>query len=160
MSVGGNMHDGTGTVEWYTPPHIFEALAIDYDLDPAAPPGGVPWIPAENHYTEEDDGLAQPWHGRVWLNPPYGTLTKKFVNKLVDHSNGIALVFARTCTVWAQEAMEAADVVCFIAGRLKFVRGSGDPGKGNNAAAPSMLLAYGDVCAEAVAQSKLGVTFI
>jgi hypothetical protein len=30
------------SVEWYTPPEIFEALGLTFDLDPCAPPGGLP----------------------------------------------------------------------------------------------------------------------
>lgn len=56
--------------DYYTPPHVFDALALRFELDVAAPPGGVPWVPAERYYTKEDDGLAQPWAGRVWMNLP------------------------------------------------------------------------------------------
>lgn len=56
---------------WLTPPHIFRG-AGKYDLDPAAPIENRGWIGATTTFTELEDGLAQPWEGRVWLNPPYG----------------------------------------------------------------------------------------
>lgn len=53
------------TVEWYTPPAIFEALGMGFDLDPCHPEGDrPPWLPAAKVYTKQDDGLAQPWE--VW----------------------------------------------------------------------------------------------
>lgn len=39
-----------------------------FTLDVAAAPHNAK---AENYYTREDDGLSQPWTGRVWCNPPY-----------------------------------------------------------------------------------------
>ena len=90
-------------VEWYTPPWVFEALGerIDFDLDPCHPEGDrLPWIPAWDVYTRQDDGLAQPWWGRVWLNPPYGTETPRWLAKMAAHRDGIALVFARTDPAW------------------------------------------------------------
>lgn len=47
------------TVEWYTPRYIFDALGLYFDLDPCAPKGGVPWIPAFRSYSIEDDGLSK-----------------------------------------------------------------------------------------------------
>ena len=32
--------------DWWTPPEIFKDLNIKFDLDVAAPIGGVEWIPA------------------------------------------------------------------------------------------------------------------
>src|SRR5205085_636900 len=29
---------------------------------------------AQTYYTQTENGLQQPWSGRVWLNPPYGKL--------------------------------------------------------------------------------------
>lgn len=55
----------------YTPRWVFDAMALHFDLDVAAPPGG-PWhVPCDRYYTAADDGLAQPWDGLVWCNPPY-----------------------------------------------------------------------------------------
>lgn len=157
---GGQVYKGS-SVEWYTPPEIFKALGLQFDLDPAAPSGGVPWIPADRHYSIADDGLALPWAGRVWLNPPYGRESAVWVDRLAAHGDGVALVFARTDTAWGQRNILAADAVCLVAGRLSFVPGpSASQPKGHNAGAPSMLLGFGDVCASAVLGCRLGLTFV
>jgi len=86
-----------GKDEWLTPPEILAALG-HFDLDPCAPIIR-PWPTATNHYTIEDNGLIQPWEGRVWLNPPYGKYVWKWLDKLSKHKSGIALIFARTGTI-------------------------------------------------------------
>lgn len=157
--MGGHSRPiGGETVEWYTPPGVFEALGVQFDLDPCAPPGGLPWIPAKRSYCLADDGLLQPWSGRVWMNPPYGPATATWMQKLAGHGDGIALVFARTETEWWHQAVCAAAAVCFIRGRLTFVASDGQPGT-SNAGAPSALVAFGDECAQAIADSGLGMTF-
>jgi hypothetical protein len=157
LGLGGSHRDERTTVEWWTPPHVFDALGLRFDLDPCAPPlPAASWIPAARRYSVADDGLAQPWTGRVWLNPPYGREAGRWVDRLADHGDGVALVFARTCARWAHRAMRRADLVCMVAGRLRFIDGrTGEPP--DNAAAPSMLLAYGPECARAVAASRLGL---
>ena len=75
----------------YTPPWIFETLGLTFDIDVAAPPGGIPWIPARRYYTMADDGLAQPWEGLIWMNPPYSN-AKQWVRRFIEHGNGIALL--------------------------------------------------------------------
>jgi len=77
--------------DWYTPKWIFDTLDIKFDLDVSAPPGGVPWIPATRHFSLADDGLLQPWEGRVWMNPPFSKTTP-WVEKFVAHGKGIALL--------------------------------------------------------------------
>jgi hypothetical protein len=164
--MGGALRSGT-SVEWWTPPHIFEALDLDFDLDPCAPPEpAAPWIPARARFTAAfaESGLDLPWAGRIWLNPPYGREAGDWVAKLARHARsehptdeGIALVFVRTCARWGQAALSQADAVCFIAGRLSFIDGTDQDRKGHNAANGSMLLAYGPKCAEAVLNCGLGV---
>jgi hypothetical protein len=102
----------------------------------------VPWIPAVHHYALPQNGLKEPWHGRVWLNPPYGVHTKSWLKRLGDHGNGVALVFARTDCGWFREAVKTASAVLFLAGRIKFVDGLGKTSN-NGAGAGSMLLAWG-----------------
>ena len=144
--------------EWYTPPGPFEALGIEFDLDPAAPPGGVPWIPAAEHLSKAHDGLTREWVGRVWLNPPYGRQTGKWLRRLASHGDGLALVFARTDTAWFQEASHTATAICFIAGRIRFVGADGCQARAS-AGAGSLLIAFGLPCALARVESGLGQTF-
>lgn len=159
--MGSHSKPGQGdTDEWYTPPGVFDRLKTAFDLDPCAPPGGVEWVPALQSISIEDDpdGLAAVWSGKVWMNPPYGRATERWMKKLAAHGNGIALVFARTETAWWHETVPAAHAVTFIAGRLTFVRADGAPST-SNAGAPSCLIAYGEENANTIARAGLGMTF-
>jgi hypothetical protein len=137
------------SVDWYTPPEIFEDLGVQFDLDPCQPEEKISWIPADKHYSLKDDGLVQPWFGNVWLNPPYGKHTIDWLAKMHEHRDGIALVFARTDTKWYHEYVAKADAILFMKGRVKFVDGLGVTG-GNGAGAGSMLIAWGEHNAEAL----------
>ena len=93
--IGGHQRAYCGEKdEWLTPPKIITDLG-PFDLDPCSPINR-PWPTAKMHFTIEDDGLRLPWHGRVWMNPPYGPHTGMWLSKLADHRNGVALIFART----------------------------------------------------------------
>lgn len=153
--MGSHQRTEGDTDVWLTPPGVIEAIGLDYDLDPATIPGGVPWIRARKTVSPPDDGLAIPWEGRVWLNPPYGAQTRLWMRRLAAHGNGIALVFARTETEWWHETVPTADAVCFIRGRLTFMDRDLRPGKFNGGA-PSALIAWGEECAAAVRQAGLG----
>ena len=137
------------TVEWYTPPWVFEALGLSFDLDPCSPPGGLPWVPAVSHYSAADNGLIREWRGRVWLNPPYGDLTSKFLARMHEHRHGVALVFARTDTNWFHNYAAKADAILFIHGRLAFVPSGEIKGK-SGAGAGSALIAWNDDCVSAL----------
>ena len=180
--VKGFTHESTynESIEWYTPREVFEALGIEFDLDPCSPGGEiVPWIPAQRHLTVVEDGLSCDWPGRVWMNPPYGSETKKWLSHLSMSGNGIALIFARTDTKWFHEYVPNADAVCFIKGRVQFIRNcvadryaqgiynpktdyfidpvDGKRKKGGCGSA-SMLIAYGKENAKILERCNLGIT--
>jgi len=146
------------TVEWYTPSWLVDAIGIHYDIDVCSPGPSKTSIPADRHYTVADDGLASPWTGTVWCNPPYGRETGIWMNKLADHGDGIALVFARTDTAWFQAAASRATAVSFLAGRVKFIDGrTGKPSPGTPGSG-SALLAFGQKAAAALTTADLGIT--
>jgi len=127
--------------EWLTPPEIVASLG-DFALDPCSPIKR-PWDTAFTHYDMNIDGLSTPWIGRVWLNPPYGSNTGKWLKKLYEHGDGIALIFARTETkMFFEWVWEKAHAVLFLKGRLYFHHVDGSRANAN-AGAPSVLVAYG-----------------
>lgn len=151
MKAAGFTHDDANnkSVDWYTPPWIFERLALIFDLDPCQPAGGVAWIPNLNYYALPDDGLALPWCGRVWCNPPYGKHTGDWLKKMNEHRNGVALVFARTDCAWFHDHVVKADAILFLRGRVRFVDGLKVTG-GTGAGSGSMLIAWGAENVEAL----------
>lgn len=161
--MSGFTHESAAaeTVEWYTPPHVFAALGLVFGLDPCHPAARLPWVPAYETYHLPDDGLALPWFGSVWCNPPYGPETARWLKRMHEHRNGVALVFARTDARWFHDYAVPADALCFVQGRLKFVGPDGKPkpgkdGKVSSAGAGSLLIAWGEECAAALDGCGLG----
>lgn len=131
--------------EWYTPGHIIDRVAAVFetiDLDPCSSVVAQRTVEARHFYTEADDGLAQPWHGNVYMNPPYGDAIVPWVERLITaYTSGeinaaIALLPGRTDTDWFAPLFDYP--ICFVHGRLKF---SGAPA---SAPFPSVIVYLGD----------------
>ena len=127
---------GTGEFEWYTPVAILErsrAFLGEFDLDPASHAQAQESVKASRFFTIDDDGLAQDWHGRVWLNPPYAQpAIAQFCAKLIEEfqagrvAEALLLTHNYTDTAWWQGVAAVASCFCFTSGRIRFVSPSGD----------------------------------
>jgi hypothetical protein len=126
----------TGENEWFTPldwvDRAREALG-EIDLDPASHTVAQQTVRAKRFFTLADDGLAQDWFGRVWLNPPYHrAMLSLFVDKLVEEwtsgrvDQAILLTHNYTDTEWFHTAARAARAICFPRGRVRFLSPAGD----------------------------------
>jgi phage N-6-adenine-methyltransferase len=129
------------TDQWSTPQDFFDAQdAIHhFTLDVCAD--------ATNHkcdlyFTKEDDGLAQPWSGICWMNPPYGRTIGQWVEKAhreTETGNAkkvVCLLPARTDTRYFHDYCLPYGRITFLKGRLKF----GDAT--NSAPFPSMVVVF------------------
>lgn len=158
LGIGGHQSHKMGKDEWLTPPEILEVLC-HFDLDPCSPINR-PWNTADEHYTIEDDGLSKEWFGRVWCNPPYGKEAAKWLWKLAQHGNGIALIFARTETdMFFKYVWERADSLLFIRSRLTFHHVDGTRARSNSGAL-SVLVAYGKENSRVLQDSGISGAFI
>lgn len=139
-------------VEWLTPPELVKKLG-KFDLDPCSPID-APFLHAPTNYTIEENGLEKEWFGRVFLNPPYGKHLNLWLEKLKNHGNGIAVVFARTETkCFFENVWYSADALLFVKGRIKFFHVSGK--QGGTSGALSVFIAYGKQNAIALKQSGI-----
>jgi hypothetical protein len=156
--IGSHHSARSLTDEWLTPPDLLGRLG-PFDLDPCSPLGR-PWDTAAAHLTVADDGLSAPWHGRVWLNPPYSEVDP-WMERMARHGRGTALLFGRTDTrCWARHIWPHVSAVLFLFGRLTFYRGDGTASKaGHNSGGPSVLLAYGPDDADRLARSGIAGAF-
>ena len=155
-AMGSHQSHAALSTTWLTPLEIIRALG-DFDLDPCGYPS---WPTAERLICLPDDGLTAEWEGRVWLNPPYGAAVWTWLDKLADHGDGIALIFARTETSgFVRQVWEKADAVKFLHGRLHFHHPSGERAAAN-AGAPSCLVAYGERNVRALHDSPIPGTVV
>lgn len=141
-----------------TPKWLIDALG-PFDLDPCAATDR-PWDCARHNYVEDADGLSLPWHGLVWLNPPFDRyLVGKWIQRLADHGNGIALVHARTEAEWFRPIWRQADGILFLDKRLKFCRPDGTEQPANSGA-PPVLAAFGTLAESRIISSGLNGAWV
>lgn len=153
-SMSGHQSAAAKTTDWLTPPEILQPLGV-FDLDPCCP-SQMPWDTARKHLTKTECGLSTPWSGRVWMNPPFGSVAAVWLEKLSTYGNGIALIPARTETemffasVWGK-----ATSILFLRKRPHFYRVDGTRAPFNSGA-PICLVAYGEENDKYLAFSGLG----
>jgi phage N-6-adenine-methyltransferase len=119
--------------EWYTPADRIELVREvlgEIDLDPASCEKAQETVRATTFYTKADDGLAQDWQGRTFINMPYSD-PSVWVTKLLEEfaaenvSAAIVLVNNATDTTWCQELLAHCAAACFTKGRIAFLREDG-----------------------------------
>ena len=98
---------------WKTPRATYEALNAEFafDFDPCPP-------------NPKFDGLIIEWGRCNFVNPPYGRVIGKWLQKAWEqHYKGKTSVFlipSRTDTAWWHDYVMTAHEIRFIRGRLKF----------------------------------------
>jgi phage N-6-adenine-methyltransferase len=135
-----SVHFRSDSCEWSTPREFFDAVneRFAFTLDACATPENAK---CPRFFTRADDGLRQPWQGRVWCNPPYGRDVGRWLEKalrsvLVGEAEVVVcLVPARTDTAWWHQWAIRAEVE-FPKGRLAF------GGQDCPAPFPSVLLVF------------------
>jgi hypothetical protein len=143
--------DNKTSDDYYTPKWIFDALGLEFDLDVACPPEGPLFTPAKAFYTQETDGLTSPWHGLVWMNPPYSK-PAPWVDKWLDHGNGLALLpFAKS--KWCQQLWDSDAAMIYVRA-VAFART--DKSVVSQAPFSLGLWAVGQTAIKAMRRSKLG----
>jgi hypothetical protein len=92
-------------------------------------------------FTRTQDGLKQPWTGRVFMNPPYGRAIGHWMRKALEAARSgeaeivVCLVPARTDTRWWHD-FAARGEVRFLPGRVRFGGGQ------NSAPFPSAVVVF------------------
>jgi phage N-6-adenine-methyltransferase len=134
-AVFNHRAQGTGENEWYTPAEYVEAARLvmgGIDLDPASSETANRTVKASRILTQEQNGLAVSWHGRVWLNPPYAQpWIAQFAEKMVEEfksgrvRDAITLTHNYTDTQWFHALAGSAAAVCFTRGRIGFLSPDG-----------------------------------
>jgi hypothetical protein len=140
----------SGDEEWYTRKHLLDpvrAVLGVIDLDPASCAMAQHTVQARTYYTKQQDGLQYPWHGKIFLNPPYKEpKISRFCGYLlgqldVGHTTeAILLVPNSTHTRWFQSVAPHAQMIAFPRGKKSFDH----PTKqGNSPVSGSALLYFG-----------------
>ena len=121
----------TSATTYLTPKWITDALG-PFDMDVAASkvrPWDIGKVCLIGEHAGGACGLKTPWKGFVWCNPPYSLHQgeNKFMQKMANHNNGIALVNVKPATaLWQDIIFPHAAAILFLRKRVTFLTTSGE----------------------------------
>lgn len=161
------INSDSGSDEYYTPQAIVEAARLTMggiDLDPASSKVANRRVKAGQIFTIVDDGLTRAWHGRIWLNHPFGRLTNRpWIAKLAaEYERGnieaaCCITFAATSELWFAPLLVRPQ--CYLSPRTNYHLPNGSIKRGVTKG--SVVTCFGkDVEAFRKAFSGLGVVKI
>jgi len=125
------VHYSSDRDDWCTPEDVLTRVRFvgDIGLDPCSNDESI--VGASFDFGFHDDGLNRNWAANVrrrqlvYVNPPYGREIGHWMRKCADEAQAgadiIALVPARTDTVWFRVCWDTAASICFWRGRLTFL---------------------------------------
>ena len=117
-----NLHFMSKRSDWETPQFLFDGLNAEFgfEVDVCAT---AETAKCKRYFTKEDDGLAQQWEGTCWMNPPYGRVIGRWMQKAFEASLVgaivVCLVPARTDTRWWHKYAMRGEIR-YLRGRLRF----------------------------------------
>lgn len=147
---------------WLTPMPIIDALTSatghePFDLDPCGAPNHKT---AVRVYTPEngDDGLTDPWSGRVWMNPSYGREKNRWLHRFVSQyrlgniTGGTILIPYNPGEVEAFHELMYPNASAIMAyrHRINFWSRDDKTGRGMVSVNDSALIAFGQEDADAL----------
>ena len=110
-------------MDWKTPKQLYEALdkIFNFDFDPC---------PQRPNF----DGLSIDWGQCNYVNPPYGSAIKHWIQKGFEESQKgktvVMLIPSRTDTKYWHDYVMKGHEIWFVKGRLKFDGFEGTASKG------------------------------
>jgi hypothetical protein len=139
------------TDEWYTPPWLFKAAGLVFDMDVCAPvDAAFRTCPAREYLTVVEDGLTADWYGTVWCNPPYSKIPA-WADRFKDHAAGLMLVPAIKRQPGLETFLASVDALALLS--LSFGRPDGGP---TELLCLMMLGARGLTCVNALGRVAAG----
>lgn len=128
MNAAQLINQDSGDTEWYTPPEIIAAATAvlgEIDLDPASSHLANQRVKAKRIFTEQDNGLVQEWHGRIWMNHPFSAAGNPvWVRKIVAEydagriTEACCICFAATSEKWFQPLAKRPQ--CYMSPRTNY----------------------------------------
>jgi len=106
--------------EWGTPPKLVDRFRREYGcaIDVCATQENAK---LSRFYTQEVNGLLQPWDRPVWCNPPYSNITPWVQRAAQRKQTCVFLVPLSTSEKWWREWVQPFADIVYLPKRIKFV---------------------------------------
>jgi len=112
--------------DWETPQSLFDEACTKYNVHPTLDVcASRQNKKCANFFSKRDNSLNKEYTESFFMNPPYGRnmdvwIEHAYNQHIENNVTGMALVFAKTETIWWHSFVEGKSEVHFIKGRVKY----------------------------------------